>query len=116
MAQAREHFAGTGPDSVGRSWLGIRRLPGGFYGEHAERLGRYGDGWHRGSRPVPLRLDGDDGSHDGASHAALDPALSPPRPQASEASARADWHGPSARELRWRLGYGGATGVRLQRA
>src|SRR5215212_701373 len=49
MAQAREHFAGSGPDSVGRSWLGIRRLPGGFYGEHAERLERYGDGWHRGS-------------------------------------------------------------------
>ena len=44
-------------------------------------------------RPVPLGLDGDDGGHDDTRHAALDPALPPPRPQAPSSRPGADRHG-----------------------
>src|SRR5829696_6924760 len=54
MAEAREPLGGTRPDGVGRCGVGIRRLPGSFYGEHAEqrRHGRHGNGRYRRSRPV----------------------------------------------------------------
>src|SRR5215217_2669511 len=86
MAEAREPLAGTRPDGVGRCGVGIRRLPGSFYGEHAERRhGWHGNGRYRRSRPVP-GLDGDDGSDDGARHATPDTPLPYHRPQPFEPS------------------------------
>src|SRR5215211_7432184 len=97
MAEAREPLAGSHPDGVGRCGVGIRRLPGSFYGEHTERRhGWHGNGRYRRSRPVPPGLDGDDGSDDGARHATPDTPLPYHRPQPFESSPGAGWRGDSA--------------------
>src|SRR5829696_2446964 len=114
MGEAREPLAGTRPDGVGRCGVGIRRLPGSFYGEHAERRhGWHGNGRYRRSRPVP-GLDGDDGSDDGARHATPDTPLPYHRPQPFEPSPGAGWRGDPAPGLYSGVGISRATSVRLQ--
>src|SRR5215212_11626780 len=115
MAEAREPLAGTRPDGVGRCGVGIRRLPGSFYGEHAQRRhGWHGNGRYRRSRPVPPGLDGDDGSDDGARHATPDTPLPYHRPQPFEPSAGAGWRGDLAPGLCSGVGLSRATSVCVQ--
>src|SRR5215218_270234 len=115
MAEAREPLAGTRPDGVGRCGVGIRRLPGSFYGEHAERRHRWhGHGRYRRSRPVPPGLEGDDGSDDGARYATPDTPLPYHRPQPFEPSVGAGWRDDPAPGLYSGVGLSRATSVRVQ--
>src|SRR5918995_5553310 len=113
MAQARECLARPDLDSADRGRVDIRRLPGSLYGDHGKCHGWHGDGRHREDRPVPLSWGDDEGSYDGARHAAIDTALPYRRSRPLEPRPGSGWYGGPARRLHRALDRCGAAGIRL---